>query len=448
MPPSSITIVADPVRTPDGARAALPALLRRRGAATVAVHDGALATAPHADLYLTYAPIASVADELSGMTAGQRAHVAPRLALVSALDHATLVGLEQLDLLGAVDAAKLSDWTAPAAARMCGPRAAMYALDGVPSEPRVESTRYLLWQHPLIDAAASLVLACADRMEAARSMSPLPELPAPWRITDWLRGETRYGQARCVGPRGRRAIATFSLPPVRAIDEVGRELAPAPAAVAPIAGMAQIPSGMVVLLEEEPAGLPLSTPAAPPSPEAALGLFAQLLAIVDGARDAAHVLRGLRPELVYWTRSSAGPVIAGVVPRGEALAAQARTQMGPGIVYPFETLYAAPEVARGLPATAASGVFSACAILLYVLERRAPWQGDGPFEQLGLMLQGPPAISAPLDAAIARVVRAGLEPDPARRPSPQEIRAAIGAAGIREATQSFLAAPAEWGAVP
>jgi hypothetical protein len=448
VPPSSITIVTDPVRTPDGVRAGLPALLRRRGAATVAVHDGALAAAPHADLYVVDAPIAAVADELSRMAAGQRAHVAPRLVLVGAPDHATLVGLEQLGLLGAVDAAKLSDWTAPTTARFCGPRAAMFALDGVPSEPRVESTRYLRWEHPLIDAAASLVLACADRMEAARSMSPLPVLPAPWRVTDWLRGETRYGQARCVGPRGRRAIATFSLPPVRSIDEVGRELAPAPAAVAPIAGMAQIPSGMVVLLEEEPAGLPLATPAAPPSPEAALGLCAQLLAIVDGARDAPHVLRGLRPELVYWTRSSAGPVIAGVVPRGESLAAQARPQMGPGIVYPFDTLYAAPEVARGLPATAASGVFSSCAILLYLLERRVPWQGDGPFEQLGLMLQGPPAISAPLDAEVARVVRAGLEPDPAGRPTPQELRAAIWAAGIRAAGHGFLAAPAQLVAVP
>jgi hypothetical protein len=446
--PSSITIVADPVRTADGVRAALPALLRRRGAATVVVHDGALAAAPHADLYLVYAPIAAVADELARMTAAQRAHVTPRLALVSAPDHATLIGIEQLGLLGAVDAAKLSDWTAPAAARMCGPRAAMFALDGVPSEPRVESTRYLLWEHPLIDAAVSLVLACADRMEAARSMSPLPVLPAPWRVTDWLRGETRYGQARGVGPRGRRAIATFSLPPVRSLDEVGRELAPSPAAVAPIAGMAAIANGLVVLLEEEPAGLPLSTPAAPPSPEAALGLFAQLLAIVDGAGDATHVLRGLRPELVYWTRSSAGPVIAGVVPRGEALAAQARPQMGPGIVYPFETLYAAPEVARGLLATAASGVFSACAILLYLLERRVPWQGDGPFEQLGLMLQGPPAISAPLDAAIARVVRAGLDPEPARRPTPQEIRAAIWAAGVSAAAHGFLAAPAQRVAIP
>ena len=421
---SSITILAD-ARTPEGVRAGLPSLLRRRGAATVVVHDGALAAAPEADLYVAYAPVAAIADELSRLPPAHRAYVAPRLVLVSAADHATLVALEQLGLLGAIDAARLSDWTALAAARLCGPRAAMHALDGVPSEPRAESTRYVLWEHPLLDTAASLLLACAERAKVGREMSPLPALPAPWRVTDWLRGEVRYGQGRCAGPRGRRAIATFPLPPVRPIDDVGRELAPTPPGVAPIAGMAQLPSGVVVLLEEEPAGLPLSTPGAPPSPAEALSLFAQLLTIVDGAGDAAHVLRGLRPELVYWTRSSEGLVVSGVVPRCEPLASQARSQMGPGIVYPFETLYTAPEVVRGLPATAASAVYSACAILLFLLERRAPWQADSPFEQLGQMMQGPPPISVPLDAAIVGAVRAGLDPDPARRTTAQQLRAAV-----------------------
>jgi hypothetical protein len=430
VPLSSITIVipaSTDARAAEAARLGLPSLLRRRGVPTVTVHDGPLAAAPPADLYLAYGPALAVGDELSRLPAADRAHVAPRLVLVSAVDEAALVVLERGGLLAAVDATRLSDWTAPAAARIGGPKATMLAMDGAPAEPRVESSRHVLWAHPLLDSAATLVLACAERTLDGRTVDPLPVLPEPWRVTEWLRGEPRYGQARCVGPRGRRAIATFSLPPVRPFDDVGRELAITPPGVAPLLAMAELPGGSVVLLEEEPAGLPLATPGAPPTTEVALVLFGQLLGCVDGAGDGARVLRSLRPELIYWTGTPAAPVISGVVPRCEALAAQARTQMGPGIVYPFDALYAAPEVVRGQPVTAASAVFAACATLLFVLERRVPWQADGAsvFEQLGRMLQGPPPLTAPLPAAVAAAVRAGLDPDPARRPTAAQLRATL-----------------------
>jgi hypothetical protein len=427
VPLSSITIVL-PAGAPaaEAARLGLPSLLRRRGVPTVTVHDGPLAVAPPAELYLAYG--AAVVDELSRLPATDRAHVAPRLVLVGALDDAILGHVERSGLLAAVEAATLSDWTAPAAARICGPKATMLAMDGAPAAPRLESSRYVLWEHPLLDTAATLVLACAERTLDARAVDPLPVLPEPWRVTEWLRGEPRYGQARCVGPRGRRAIATFSLPPVRPFDDVGRELAITPPGVAPLLAMAEIPGGSVVLLEEEPAGLPLTTPGAPPPTEVALALFGQLVACIEAAGDGARILRSLRPELIYWSGTPALPVVSGVVPRCEALAAQARTQMGPGIAYPFDALYAAPEVVRGQPVTAASAVFSACATLLFVLERRVPWQADGAsvFEQLGRMQQGPPPLTAPLPAPVATAVTAGLDPDPARRPTAAQLRATLG----------------------
>jgi hypothetical protein len=197
-----------------------------------------------------------------------------------------------------------------------------------------------------------------------------------------------------------------------------------------------------MLVEAEPAGIPLSTPGFPMPPHTALPLFAQLVAIASAAHAAGLVLQGLRPELVYVARGPSGPVITGAVPRWAAFAAGATWPRELVTEYPFAAVYAAPDVAAGAAPTPAADVFSVCAVLLYLLRRRLPHQdaGDAPMAQVEHMQHRPPPRVDELPSPLGDVVRDGLHPEAHHRATFDAIIAALARVGVGvPAPPSFVA---------
>lgn len=249
------------------------------------------------------------------------------------------------------------------------------------------------------------------------SMAPLgPE----WRIVEWLRGSFGYGQARCVRQDGARALATFSLAPAIPAPQILERLKLTARGVAPILDL-RVAGDYAVLLEAEPPGVPLSTPMFPIVLDVALALLGRLLEMAHDAASRGEVIQGLRPELVYLDRDLG----LGVAPRAERFAMTRPESRDIGPTAPFEALYCGPETVRGTPPTSAFDVFSCCAMFVFLVARRQPYPGPTYMHQVAAMLQGPPPLPAALDPRTAELVRAGLDPEPANRPSAREIASAI-----------------------
>jgi len=243
-----------------------------------------------------------------------------------------------------------------------------------------------------------------------------------WTLVAWLRGSTGYGQGRYRHTDGTRALVTATGPQRLPAAELVARLRMSTPGIAPL--LALVESGDHVLMREtEPPGVPLSTPMFPLAPEAALTVFAGVLAILERAAAAGEVLNGLRPELVYVTD---GAVVTGLAPRCEAFASTMVESLDLSPTYPFAALYAPAEVLNaGTPSTSAD-VFSACAVFLYALTRRPPFAPDGTvIEQMMAMMKGPPAIPASVPGPIAELVRAGLAAAPELRPTARELLAAL-----------------------
>lgn len=245
-------------------------------------------------------------------------------------------------------------------------------------------------------------------------------IPAGWRVVEWLRGSLGYGQARCLRSDGAHALATFSVAPRSSLDRVVSSLALHARGVAPILD-AQLANDYAVLFEAEPPGVALSTSMFPLALDLALAVFGKLLEIAADAASRGEVIRGLRPELVYLER---GLVVA-AAPRAERFAMSAPESRDLSPPSPFETLYCGPESVRGEPPTAAYDVFSCCALFLFLLTRRPPFPGPSVMHQIAAMMKGPPALPAALDPRTAELVRAGLSPDPTKRPSARDLAAAV-----------------------
>lgn len=241
-----------------------------------------------------------------------------------------------------------------------------------------------------------------------------------WSLVEWLRGSFAFGQARCVRRDGVRAVATFSRPPAAPLARVTEQLKLTAPGVTPILELRQA-GEYAVLLEAEPRGLPLATPMFPVTLDVALAVVGKLLDIVRDTAGRGEVLHGLRPELVYVDRD----LSVGVVPRAERFATAAPASRDLEAESPFAAFYGGPETLRGNPATAAYDVFSCCAILLFLVTRRPPFPGAGPMQQMVAMMSGPPALPAALDPRTAQLVRAGLDPDPSKRPSAKDLASSI-----------------------
>lgn len=242
-----------------------------------------------------------------------------------------------------------------------------------------------------------------------------------WTVVEWLRGSLGYGQARCVRRDGVAALATFSGPQTQSLDLVTAKLSLTARGVAPILDLRDT-GECVVLFEAEPPGVTLATAMFPLHVDVAALLLGKLLEIVADAHARGEVLRGVRPETLYIDRELA----VGVAPRGELFAGGARQSRDVNPQYPFPAIYQAPDTLSG-SATSASDVFSCCAVLLFALTRRKPYDAPSAAWQLGAMMSGPPPLPPGLDPRLAELVRAGLDPVPARRPSALELARALAA---------------------
>src|SRR6185503_1571158 len=77
------------------------------------------------------------------------------------------------------------------------------------------------------------------------------------------------------------------------------------------------------------------------------------------------------------------------------------------------------ETMLGLPPTAASDVFALCATVFQLVTGHHPF-GDHPGEQLGRMAANEP-LEWPGSPALGALLRRGLSPDPADRPTTTEL---------------------------
>jgi ADP-ribosyl-[dinitrogen reductase] hydrolase len=221
-------------------------------------------------------------------------------------------------------------------------------------------------------------------------------------VVAWRRGGGDAGVARGRLPDGAPVVLTFR-PARPGDDEVAARLGVELPGVAPLVAAGRFAhrgSQLFAIAEREPDGEPLGLPGFPMISALALERFHQLLEMAARAADAGVVLDGLRPELVY--QGSAG--ITGVAPRGPGL-------LRAGGASPYDEHFEAPEMRRGIAASPAADVFSACALLVFLLKRRPPAATGA----------GPPPLALPLDDALIDALRAGLDPDPARRPGARDL---------------------------
>ena len=190
----------------------------------------------------------------------------------------------------------------------------------------------------------------------------------------------------------------------------------------PIRGVARLEAitdvsgsfGMVrLLIEREPAGVPIASLAPMPVGEAAR-LLVQLLAIVEEARDTGYVLRGIHPLLCYVDRGS----LSQIAPRALPFVSSARPKRGGCCL---ADAYAAPEEWRRQPVSTAADVFSTCALGWHLVAGAPPFPAEPTYmDGVRAVLSGAPPVG---DAgALAPILLRGLATDPRGRPSPEDLR--------------------------
>ncbi len=292
---------------------------------------------------------------------------------------------------------------------------ALHTMSGAPADP--PRARPLA---PYVARAFPAERATAERWMFEGELSGLSwPIGGGVELVGWRRGSIEGGVVRGRLAGGEPVVVT-----VRTAgpgdDDIERRLRFELPGVAPMVaagGFEQDGRAFRAIVEREPAGEPLSTPGFPLISALALERFRRILEIAARAAEAGVVLEGIRPELVYHGSSGA----AGIAPRGPAF-----LRARPGAGSPYHALYLAPEVERGAPAAPAADVFSACAVLAFLLKRRSPFErqpADDHAAQLAAMQAGPPPLPLPLDDSLLEALRAGLDPDPARRPSARELLA-------------------------
>lgn len=262
---------------------------------------------------------------------------------------------------------------------------------------------------------------------------------AAWQLVTWLRGSTGFGQGRFSRRDGTSALVTFTRPQRVPAAELATQLARTTEGIAPLLSIEEIGERMV-MREWEPTGIALSTPMFPLPPEVALGVLGGIVEILERAAGAGEVLGGIRPELVY-----AGPdlEVTGIAPRAELLARTMRESRDLAPELPFAALYAAPEAITQGAFSEAGDVFSACAVFLYALTRRAPFApGGSPMEQVMAMMQGAAVVPGSVPPPLATLIAAGLSPTPGARPTARDLLAALRTHGFARSASSLVYRPA------
>ncbi len=175
-----------------------------------------------------------------------------------------------------------------------------------------------------------------------------------------------------------------------------------------------------VLVEDAPAGEPLTLRRLPLALRDAAQLGLEIAQILAGARARGEILWGLRPELIY---VDAGGRLTGLAPWCERFWALAPTP-GTGVLPCFDDLYLAPEILAGGIASPASDMFSLCVTLATAASNAHPFAARSYMAQITAIATGargpwtgPPELAALLER--------GLAVDGTRRPTPTELVAIL-----------------------
>ncbi|RSS72815.1 serine/threonine-protein kinase [Streptomyces sp. WAC06614] len=156
------------------------------------------------------------------------------------------------------------------------------------------------------------------------------------------------------------------------------------------------------------------------------GLAGELSAALGSVRAAGVVHRDLKPANVLLGRERPFLIDFGIA---RAVLDPRRTRTGTVVGTPG---YLAPEQATGAVAAAPADVFSLAAVLVHAATGHSPFLGPG--EELGLpallyrIVHDEPLLDG-VPAALLPLVRQCLAKDPAERPTAEELRARLGAAG-------------------
>ena len=151
-------------------------------------------------------------------------------------------------------------------------------------------------------------------------------------------------------------------------------------------------------------------------------------AAVADALDAAHRLgivhRDVKPANVLL--GSAGAVKLADFGIARLVAAQAASTTG---TVAFTPEYVAPEILTGGEVGPETDVYALAATVVKAMTGRSPHAGAAGEELDALLarklLQGPPALAAPIPDSLAAVLTRALTPDPVQRPSLVDLRVAL-----------------------
>ena len=235
-------------------------------------------------------------------------------------------------------------------------------------------------------------------------------------VIEAIRGDDARGMFRAVDPLGQRLLVTVTSSQKQPLAQLEEELGWQVAGLARLRHVGPIgDQGHHALVEEEPDGRPSSEWAMPLPPAQAVGLAAEVAAVLERAHAAGLVLGFLRPELIYLDDPDGTPGVSGIAPRADVFAMGATAVYGAKPL--FDHFFAAPEVlAMRKEVTPAADVFSLCAVLAMWLTGEHPFVGDTPTEQLGAIVGGRGRLwRGPTE--LGMVVGRGLERDPGARPS-------------------------------
>ena len=206
-------------------------------------------------------------------------------------------------------------------------------------------------------------------------------------------------------------------------DALERTTALAGDLIAPVwfTGTLDTPVPVGCLIEEEPAGRPLSALAGDCAPGALIDLYCQIAALAAAAHERGAALAGLRPELVYAEPHDGRLRLTGIAPRAVALLALLeRRDAGSKLpfdelVEPFELLMRRPEPR--------SDVFVIAASLARLVGGASPFGQGG--AQLFAIAEGRASPVGP--ASLWSVLAPALARTPADRPSAAELRSSLAA---------------------
>lgn len=166
-------------------------------------------------------------------------------------------------------------------------------------------------------------------------------------------------------------------------------------------------------------------------PEALVGLATALAEGLDAIHRAGVVHRDLKPSNVLMAPD--GPRI---VDFGVAHIAAATALTATGLVIGSPS-YMSPEQALDQPVTGASDVFSLASVIVFAASGRGPF-GPGTGADVLYRVVHEDARLPTLPEPLQALVRASLAKDPATRPTPAQIRAALTGASDPDATLAAL----------